>query len=90
LNNFSIIIIISSITIAGLFLGTVMVNIGVKNSKIELEKKNEDIVNLKQNIKRQKIEITALTNPYLVMDYIDKKGLRPVSLKKKTIIYIEK
>jgi hypothetical protein len=80
--NFSnVIIIISTFLLVCLFIGTVFINLDIKDKKTEIDKLNDSIKILDLKIKRQKIEITTLTNPKFVIDYIERNNLKPVSLK---------
>jgi hypothetical protein len=88
LKNFYSIAILS-VFIAGLFLGSVLININVKNSKNEINRTNEEIKDIIKIIKRQEIEITSLTNPQNVIKYIKEHELKPVSLSRKVIIYVD-
>jgi cell division protein FtsL len=90
MNNFYLSIILSSLIVAGLFIGSVMINLNVKSSKQELKVMLVETEKLKRDIKRQQIEISALTNPYYVMDYINKHDLKSVTLTRKIKIYIDK
>jgi cell division protein FtsL len=90
LNNFNIFIIIASITIVGLFLGAVFINLNVKNDKIAIEKINDQIAELKLDLKRQKVQIATLTNPFKVLKYADDNNLKPISIKRKHTIYVDK
>ena len=90
MNYSNVIIIISTILLAVIFLGSVFVNLEVKNSREELYGIQEKIKELELEIKRQKIEITALTNPYFVFDYINRKSLKPIPLSNIETIYIKK
>jgi|WetSurMetagenome_2_1015567.scaffolds.fasta_scaffold298455_2 hypothetical protein len=90
MKNFYFSIVLSSMIIAGLFIGSVVINLNVKNSRQELNSMLEEAGKIKQDIKRQQIEISALTNPYNVIDYIEKHDLKSVSLTKKIKIYIDR
>lgn len=90
MNYSNAIIIISAILLAVIFLGSVFVNLEIKNSREELYGIQEKIKNLELEIKRQKIEITTLTNPYYVYEYIDRKNLKPVPLSNIETIYIKR
>ena len=90
MNYSNVIIIISTILLAAIFLGSVFVNLGIKSSREELYSIQEKIRDLELEIERQKTEITTLTNPYYVLDYINKKNLKPVALSNIETIYINK
>ncbi len=90
MNYSNVIIIISTILLAAIFLGSVFVNLGIKSSREELYGIQENIKDLEMEIERQKIEITTLTNPYYVYDYINKNNLNPVPLNNIETIYIKK
>jgi cell division protein FtsL len=90
LNSYNIIIIIASVIIVGLFFGSVFINLSVKNDKIVIEKLNGEIDNLKQDIRKLDADIAEYTNPYRVLKYIEENDLKPVPLKRKHTIYVEK
>ena len=90
MNNIYFSIVLSSLIIAGLFIGSVMINLNVKSSKQELTVMMQETENIKRDLKRQQIEISALTNPYYVIDYINKHDLKSVTLTRKIKIYIDK
>ena len=64
MNYSNVIIIFSTILLAVIFLGSVFINLEIKNTREELYGIQEKIRDLELEIKRQKIEITTLTNPY--------------------------
>ena len=66
-----------------------LLNLDIKDKKIEIDKLNESIKTLDLKIKRQKIEITTLTNPKFVIDYIERYNLKPVSLKNVNTVVIK-
>jgi hypothetical protein len=90
MNYSNVIIIISAILLAVIFLGSVFVNLEIKNSREELYGIHEKIKDLELEIVRQKIEITTLTNPYYVYEYISKNKLKPIPLSNIETIYIKK
>lgn len=90
MNYSNVIIIISAILLAVIFLGSVFVNLEIKNSREELYGIQEKIKDLELEIVRQKIEITTLTNPYYVYEYINKNQLKSIPLSNIETIYIKK
>ncbi len=90
MNYSNVVIIISTILLAIIFLGSVFLNLEIKNSREELFSLQEKIKDLELEIERQKIEITTLTNPYFVIQYIDKNKLKPIPLRNIETIYIKK
>lgn len=74
-------IFIAAFTISVIFLGSVFVNLNIKKQKNELEQIYKEIELIKKDIKRQKIEITTLTNPDYILDYAEKKGYSSVPVK---------
>lgn len=89
MNYSNLVTLIATLLIAAIFLGGVFLNLDIKNSKEELYNFQDDIKQLKLEIKRQKIEITTLTNPMYVLNYIEKKKYKPAPLKNVDFIYIE-
>jgi len=85
----NLVTIISTLIISFVFFSGVFINMDVKKSKEELELIMEDIDKIKLEIKRQKIEITMLTSPHLVLDYIKKNNLTPISKNNIEVIYME-
>ncbi|OHD11418.1 MAG: hypothetical protein A2086_09790 [Spirochaetes bacterium GWD1_27_9] len=90
MNKFNFFVIFASFVIVILFGSAVFINLNIKNSKTEVERLNDEINDIKQEIKRQKIEISSLVSPVLVIDYIKKNDLKAVKLKNVTYIYVEK
>lgn len=90
MNYSNVVIIISTILLAVIFLGSVFLNLEIKNSREELIGLQDKIKDLELEIERQKIEITTLTNPYFVIRYIDKNNLKPIPLRNIETIYIKK
>ena len=88
MNKFNFFVIFASFVIVILFGSAVFINLNIKNSKTEVERLNDEINDIKQEIKRQKIEISSLVSPVLVIDYIKKNDLKAVKLKNVTYIYI--
>jgi cell division protein FtsL len=89
-NGFNYFIILASVTIVGLFLGAVFINLNVKTEKIAIEKIKSEIDDVKMDLKRQKVEIATLTNPQRVLTYIENNEMKSVPLKKKHFIFIER
>jgi len=85
--NFSVII--STFILAVLFFACVFININIREEKRDLDKMKDKISSLELKIKRQKIEITTLTNPKYIINYIDKYNLKPVGLKSIDTIVIK-
>lgn len=90
MNYSNVVIIISTILLAIIFLGSVFLNLEIKNSREELFSIQEKIKDLELEIERQQIEITTLTNPYFVIQFIDKNKLKPIPLRNIETIYIKK
>ena len=86
MNNSNIVTIIATFLIAVIFFGSVFVNLDIRKSKEDITRLEDEIDKIKIDIMRQKIEITSLTNPVLVINYIEKNGLKPVPLKNVEII----
>lgn len=90
MNYSNIVVFFAAFTTSCIFFGSVFVNLQIKNSKVEVIELYEKVDSLKNDIKRQKIEIAALTNPALVLKYIEENGLKPVPLKDITVMKIKK
>lgn len=90
MNYSNIVILVSTLIIAMIFFGSVLLNLHIKSSKEELYKIQQEIDQLKLDIKRQKIEITTLTNPLRVYEYIEKKGYKAISIKNMEFIYLNR
>lgn len=88
MKEFNIAIFIAAVTISSFFLGSVFLNLKVKEkkSKIEMLKKNIKDINL--SIKRYKIEISSLSSPKKVVSYIEENNLIPISNKDVTEILV--
>lgn len=71
---------ISSILIALLFIGTVYVNLGIKDTKKMILDKYKKIDEYRVDLKRLKIEIAALTNPQDILIYAEKNNMKSVPL----------
>ena len=81
MRNSNLSVVVSTFILGILFLASVFININIKEEKKELEKMKKKISSLELRIKRQKIEITTLTNPKFVINYIGRYNLKPVGLK---------
>ena len=81
MNYSNVIIIISTILLAVIFLGSVFVNLEIKNSREELYGIQKKIRDLELEIKR---------HPYFIYDYINKNNLKPILLSNIETIYIKK
>lgn len=88
MNSTNLIIVISTLIISLIFFGGVFINLDVKRSKDELEILKNDIEKIKIEVKRQRIEIAVLSNPYFVIDYIEKNNLKPVDVDNISILTI--
>lgn len=71
---------VASFTITLLFIAGVFVNMSIKESKNELEDINEQIVSVQNDLKGLKIEVTSLTNPKKVLEYVEKNEYKTVSV----------
>ncbi|MCG8572890.1 MAG: hypothetical protein MJB14_22385 [Spirochaetes bacterium] len=74
------VIFVASFIISIIFFASVFVNLQIKTIKLEVNEIYEEIDELKQTIKRQRIEITTLTNPHKVLEYIEENQLTPLTL----------
>ena len=90
MNYSNIITIIASIVIAAIFLGGVFLNLDIKKSRDELDSLKKEIIELKIELKQQYIEISSLTSPVKIIDYIEKNNLKVVPVNKFKTIYIKK
>ena len=68
MNYLNVVTIIATLLLASIFLAGVFLNLNIKSSKEELYELQQDIKKIKLEIRRQKIEITSLTNPIYVLD----------------------
>ncbi len=84
------IVIIGSIFMVIIFLSTVFVNTSVKEDRVAIGKLEKDVEELKSDILFQEIEITSLTNPKFVYNYILANDYKPIKIKDITSIYIKK
>ena len=66
-----------------------MISINIKSSRDELIQIQKDITSLRDDIKRQEIEITSLTNPLDVIEFANDNGLKTISIDKIKIINIK-
>ena len=89
MNHSNVIVIISTIMLAVIFLVAVFFNLEIKKSKDELDELKEELVELQIEIKRKEIEIATLTSPKNVLDYIEKNNLKPVLLKNIDMILLK-
>lgn len=89
MNHSNIIIIISTALIATIFLGSVFLNLNIKNSKEEIKTIKKEISVIKKDLKRQQIEITVLTNPHNILDFIKKNDYKPVPRENIDVIYLK-
>lgn len=74
-------IFLSSIFIATLFVMTTFVSVRVKDLERNVISTYKEIDELRIEIKRVKIEISALTNPVDVLEYIEQEGLKNIKVK---------
>ena len=79
----------ASLIIAALFFGSVMISTNIKSSRDELTQIHKDITALRDDIKRQEIEITALTNPLDVVEFANENEMKTISIDKIKIINIK-
>lgn len=81
MNNSNIVTFIAALTISIIFFANVFVNLQIKAARLEVFEYYKEIDQLKNEIKRKKIEIAALTNPGNVLKHIEKEGMISVPLK---------
>ena len=79
----------ASLIIAVLFFGSVMISTNIKSSRDELTQIHKDITALKDDLKRQEIEITSLTNPLDVIEFANNNDMKTISIDKIKIINIK-
>ena len=84
-----LLVIICSIFMVIVFLVTVFVNISVREDRIAIDNLEKDIMAKKNDILFQEIEITALTNPKFVYNYILEHNYKPIKIKDITTLYIK-
>jgi len=85
----SFLVVIGSIFMVIIFLSTVFINTSVREERILIDNLEKDINNLKNDILFQEIEITALTNPKFVYNYILGNNYKPIKIKDITSLYIK-
>ena len=66
-----------------------MISINIKSSRDELIQIQKDITALRDDIKRQEIEITSLTNPLDVIEFANENEMKTISIDKIKIINIK-
>ena len=66
-----------------------MISINIKSSRDELIQIQKDITALKDDLKRQEIEITSLTNPLDVIEFANNNDMKTISIDKIKIINIK-
>lgn len=66
-----------------------MISINIKSSRDELIQIQKDITALKDDLKRQEIEITSLTNPLDVIEFANNNEMKTISIDKIKIINIK-
>jgi cell division protein FtsL len=88
MNRSNLFLVIAALTLATFFLGSVFLNLHIKERKHELQEIKTSIKEIKIAIKRQKIEVTALTSPTVVLEYIEKNDMKPVTLENVTVIKV--
>ena len=86
--NSNLLVFVLSIVLVLIFSLALFTNMSVKSSKNEIVKIEKEIDNLKIVIKRQRIEISSLTNPQLILEYI-KNDLKSFRLRNILTIYLE-
>ena len=88
MNNLNISFLVSALLLASIFLCGVFLNLNIKDSKEELYDLQKEIKQIKLDMKRQRIEITSLTNPLYVINYIEKRAYKPVKLRNIKVLNI--
>ena len=66
-----------------------MISINIKSSRDELIQIQKDITALRDDLKRQEIEITSLTNPLDVVEFANENEMKTISIDKIKIINIK-
>lgn len=87
--NSNLLVFVLSIVLVLIFSLALFTNMSVKSSKNEILKIEKEIDNLKIVIKRQRIEISSLSNPQLILEYIKKNDLKSFRLRNILTIYLE-
>ena len=83
-----VLIIVGAFFIVALFMSTVVINTSVREERIAIDRLEEEIKDIKNTMLFQEIEITALTNPKFVYEYIQKNNYKPIKIKNITTLYI--
>ena len=66
-----------------------MISTNIKSSRDELIQIQKDITALRDDLKRQEIEITSLTNPLDVVEFANDNEMKTISIDKIKIINIK-
>jgi|GEM_PF-1213927 len=90
MNHSNIIVIISTLMLAIIFLVAVFFNLEIKESKKELNLLQNDIEEIRMEIKRKEIEITTLISPLNIVEYIEKNKLKPIPIKNIEVLLLKK
>lgn len=88
--SYGLMIILAACIIAGLFIFTTFVSIKVKAQEREVTQIYQKIDEMRIEIKRVKIESSALTNPLEVLDYATENQMKSIKVKDLVNIEIDK
>ena len=89
-NTYGFMIVLAACIIAALFIFTTFVSIKVKAQEREVTQIYQKIDEMRIEIKRVKIESSALTNPLEVLDYATENQMKSVKVKDLVNIEIDK
>ena len=88
--SYGFMIVFAACIIAALFIFTIFVSIKVKAQEREVTEIYQKIDEMRIEIKRVKIESSALTNPLEVLDYAAENEMKSVKVKDLVNIEIDK